>query len=68
VLVQPGGAEVWVDGDRWETTGGNERLLVQLAPGSHRVEVRRAGFQTFTRTIEVRPGETETLNVALSPQ
>ena len=68
VQVQPRGADVVIDGERWEGPGDDELLLVQLAPGSHRVEVRRSGYQTFTGTVDVRAGETETLNVSLSRQ
>lgn len=65
VRVQPADAEVWIDGERWETPDG-ARVLVQLVEGSHRVEVRKSGFRTFTSTIRVRSGETVTLNVSLS--
>ncbi len=68
VRVQPGGADVVIDGERWEGPEGEERLLVQLTPGPHRIEIRRQGYQTFSRTIDVRAGETETLNVSLSKQ
>ena len=55
-----------VDGERWEgpdTT--SERLLVQLAEGRHRVEVRKDGYQPYATDVEVRSGETATLNVSL---
>ena len=68
VRVQPGGADVVIDGERWEGPDGDERLLVQLSPGSHRIEVRRTGYQTFSRTVDVRSGETETLNISLTRQ
>ncbi|MEQ1760484.1 MAG: PEGA domain-containing protein [Vicinamibacterales bacterium] len=68
VRVQPGGADVLIDGERWDGPNGDERLLVQLAPGNHRLEVRREGFQTFTRTLEIRAGATETVNVSLTRQ
>ncbi len=66
--VQPGGADVVIDGERWEGPESSERLLVQLSPGPHRIEVSRSGYETFSLTIEVRGGETETLNVSLSRQ
>jgi hypothetical protein len=67
VRVQPADAEVLIDGDRWEATAG-ERVLVQLTPGSHRVEVRKSGFRTYSSTVTVRSGQTATVNVSLSPQ
>lgn len=66
VRVQPADAEVLIDGERWEASDG-ERVLVQLSEGSHRVEVRKSGYRTYTSTVRVRPGETVTLNVSLSP-
>jgi hypothetical protein len=68
VRVQPPGASVIVDGERWEgpeETG--ERLVVQLAEGHHRVEVRKDDYQPYTTEIQVRRGETTTLNVSLPP-
>jgi hypothetical protein len=66
IRVQPDDAEVLIDGERWEGTSGDERLVVQLAPGSHRVEVRKDGYRVFTTDVNVRPGETAPLNVSLS--
>jgi hypothetical protein len=66
VRVQPAGASILIDGERWEgsdTTG--ERLLVQLSEGRHRVEVQRDGYQPYATDVEVRSGETATLNVSL---
>jgi hypothetical protein len=63
--VQPGDAEVAIDGERWEAPGG-ERIVVQLSEGVHRVEVRKDGYRTYTSTVRIRAGDTTTLNVALS--
>ncbi len=67
IRVQPAGAEVFVDGERWDTSAGGDRLVLELAEGSHRVEVRKDGFRTYSSTVRVRPGDTVTLNVSLSP-
>jgi len=64
--VQPGGASVRIDGEAWESSGENERLVVQLGTGTHNVEIRKDGFRTYVTDITVRPGETTTLNVALT--
>jgi hypothetical protein len=68
IRVQPGDAEVFIDGDRWETPPTGERLTVQLSEGEHRIEIRRGGYRTYTSTIQVRRGETVPLNVSLSRQ
>jgi hypothetical protein len=65
IRVQPTDAEVLVDGERWMTPPGQERLVIQLSDGKHRVEVRKEGFEKFSTDIQVRRGETTTLNVSL---
>jgi hypothetical protein len=62
--VQPVDAEIVIDGERWDTPGG-ERIVVQLSEGTHRVEVRKDGYRPYTSTVRVRSGETTTLNVSL---
>jgi hypothetical protein len=67
VRVQPADAVVIIDGERWDSPEGGSRLIVQLAGGSHRIEVRKDGFKTYTSTFQVRPGETQSLNISLTP-
>ncbi len=67
VRVQPADAEVLIDGERWEATAG-ERVLVQLSAGQHRVEVRKAGYKPYSTTVDIRSGQTFTVNVSLSSQ
>jgi hypothetical protein len=66
VRVQPGDTEVFVDGERWEVSGSDQRLIIQLPAGEHRVEIRKSGFDPFTSTVVVRAGETVPVNVSLS--
>ncbi|HEX6463049.1 MAG TPA: PEGA domain-containing protein, partial [Vicinamibacterales bacterium] len=66
--VQPEDAVVTVDGQHWDNPQGGSRLTVQLAPGRHRIEVRKDGFRNYSSTIEIRPGEPQTLNISLTPQ
>jgi hypothetical protein len=65
VRVQPADAEIAIDGERWEAPGG-ERIVVQLSEGTHRIEVRKEGYRTYTSTVRVRAGETTQLNVSLT--
>jgi PEGA domain len=68
VRIQPANAEVLIDGERWRgPDGADERLIVQLAEGSHHVEVRKDGFRMFSTEIQIHGGETLPLNVSLSP-
>jgi hypothetical protein len=64
--VQPGEAEIQIDGERWPGPPGDERLVVQLPEGPHRVEIRKDGFQQFSGEVQVRRGETTPLNVSLA--
>jgi hypothetical protein len=64
--VQPADAEILIDGERWQTSDDRDRLVVQVTPGPHRIEVRKTGYDTYTSEVDVRPGETATVNVSLS--
>jgi len=68
IRVQPANAEVLIDGARWEGAAGDERLVVQVAPGVHHVEARSEGYRTYQSDITVRPGEASTVNISLSRQ
>lgn len=65
IQVRPPDAEVFIDGERWTGSEENAPLQVQLTPGTHRVEIRSAGRQAFSRTVTIRSGETTPLNVSL---
>jgi hypothetical protein len=65
IRVQPADAEVLIDGARWDGAAG-KALVVQLAAGSHRVEIRKDGYRPYTGEIDVRGGETSPINVSLS--
>jgi hypothetical protein len=64
--VQPGDAEVHLDGERWEGGLTNERLEVQLGAGLHRLEIRRDGYRSYFTDVTILNGQTRTLNVALT--
>jgi hypothetical protein len=64
--VQPGDAGVVVDGEPWRGPQTPDRIVIQLAEGPHRVRIEKAGFQTFAVDVELRAGETTSLNVQLT--
>ena len=66
IRVQPADAEIAIDGEPWKGPQGAERLVVHLASGAHRVEIRKEGFDPFVTVIEIKPGEVAVLNVSLS--
>ena len=67
IRVQPGDAVVVIDGEKWDSPEGGSRLSVQLAGGSHRVEVRKDGFKPYSATIQIHPGDAQALNISLPP-
>ena len=66
--VQPGDAEILIDGEKWEGGATDERLVVQLGAGMHRLEIRKEGYRNYFTDITVRGGATTTLNVAMTRQ
>jgi hypothetical protein len=64
IRVQPGDAMVLVDGEQWQSSG--DRLDIQVSPGEHRIEVRKDGYQPFSTTIRVAPGQTSPVNISLT--
>ncbi len=65
IRVQPAGADVFVDGERWVGPEAGERLDLQLGEGLHRIEVHKEGFKSYSGEVQVRRGERATLNVSL---
>jgi hypothetical protein len=63
--VRPADAEILVDGERWETTSGQEQIAIRLPEGRHRVEIRREGFARYVEDVLIRVNRGLTLNVGL---
>ena len=66
IRVQPGDAEVLIDGEPWRSAPGADRLVVHLSPGTHRIEIKKEGFDSFVTAVEIKRGETAVLNVSLT--
>jgi PEGA domain len=66
--VQPGDATVLVDGEPWSGPKTQDRLVIQLSEGPHRVRIEKPGFQAFVVDVDVRAGETTSFNVSLLGQ
>jgi hypothetical protein len=64
IFVQPAGAEVTIDAQRW-VSAEEGHFVVQVAVGTHHVEVTKSGYRRFVSDIEVRDGDTSPLNVSL---
>ena len=61
VNVRPADATVYVDG----AARGTGTTTVRLSSAPHRIEVRKAGFETWTRTVTPRPGYPQTVSARL---
>lgn len=65
--VQPPDADVLIDGEPWHGTAADQ-IGVDLSEGRHNVQVRKPGFVGYLTDVQVRRGETTTLDVTLRPQ
>jgi hypothetical protein len=65
IRVQPADADVMIDGERWTAPASADRLVVQLAEGRHHVDVSKDGFEKYSGDVQIRRGETATLNISL---
>jgi hypothetical protein len=65
--LQPADAEVLVDGTPWRGDGGN-RLTIDLSEGRHNIQIRKQGFIGYLTDVQIRRGETATLDVQLKTQ
>jgi hypothetical protein len=66
--VQPAAAEVRIDGERWEGSTGDAPLVVQIGPGTHRIDVRMDGYRPFSAEVVVNAGERTPVNISLTPE
>ena len=65
IRVQPGGAVILIDGEKWEGPNGPERLVVHLSEGTHKIEIQKEGYRPFVTEVRIRRGETVPLNISL---
>jgi hypothetical protein len=64
--VQPADATVTIDGRPWMTSEPGH-FIVQVAEGSHHVEVSKAGYRPFSTDVTLLIGNMTPLNVSLMP-
>ena len=68
IRVQPGEADVLIDGDTWRGPDAQDRLVVEVAEGPHTIEIRKPGYRGYVTQAQVRRGETTAINVSLRSQ
>jgi len=59
---------VWIDGQYvgyLKELKGDKKIM--LLPGQHEVSVRQAGYNNFTQTLVVEPGQVHTLHLQMTP-
>jgi hypothetical protein len=47
---------------------GQDRLLIELSEGRHNIQVRKSGFVGYLTDVQIRRGDTTTLEVRLKTQ
>jgi len=65
VRVQPAGATILVDGQKWTPPEDGDPITIDLHEGTHEIEIESEGLSTFRKSVRVRAGETVSLNVSL---
>lgn len=65
VGIQPGDADVILDGQKQSLPTGQERLIIQLPEGVHRLVIQKSGFSTYETDLQIRRGRTLAFNVSL---
>jgi PEGA domain len=67
LLPDPIDAQIYVDGEAWDAVDDQKELVLHLPSGWHAIEVRKAGYRTFSTRVELTEGQTTRLNVKLEP-
>jgi PEGA domain len=68
IQVQPADANVLIDGQPWPASPGQDTVILDLSEGRHVVQARKPGYVGYLTEVEVRRGETATVNVTLRTQ
>lgn len=68
VRVNPPDAVILIDGEVWDRSPGDSRFSIELTEGVHQIEIRKEGYGSYARTIDVYRGRVSTLNVGLTPR
>jgi hypothetical protein len=67
IRVMPADATILIDQQAWDRPRGDDRFSIELVEGPHHVEIRKAGYTTYVRTVDVPRGRSVVVNVALAP-
>jgi hypothetical protein len=68
VSSTPSGASVYLNGDFKGVTPQDDHLdVINLAPGSYTVGLKRSGYEDYTTTVTIQAGKLVQMNAALQP-
>jgi hypothetical protein len=68
VSSAPSGASVYLNGDYRGVTPPDDSLdIVNLAPGSYTIVVKKSGYQDYSTTVTIQAGKTVQMNAPLQP-
>ncbi|WP_292731040.1 PEGA domain-containing protein [Methanoculleus sp.] len=65
IWTAPSGASVYVDGEYLGETDDVEDLIVQVSPGSRKLEIYKQGYEAYLEYLYIGSGETVTRDVLL---
>lgn len=65
IRVQPADAQILVDGERWNSPEGQDRVMIDVPEGRHTIEIQKPGYRSYLTDVDVRRGQTTPLNVSL---
>lgn len=66
IEATPGGAQVYIDDEPKASTSPEGRVrFSELAPGEHVVRLSLAGYRDYEQKVELKPGQTSTVNTTL---
>jgi hypothetical protein len=66
IRVTPGDATLLIDGERWAGPDGNDRLIVQVTPGRHKIEAEKDGYTRFVTEVDATRDQTTTVNISMA--
>ena len=68
IRVQPADADVLIDGQPWPASAGQDAVVLDLSEGRLVVQALKPGYVGYLTEVDVRRGETATVNVTLRAQ
>lgn len=67
IRVQPAGVTILIDGERWEGPNDfDDRMIVQLPVGHHKVEAEKKGYRQFITEIDISADRTSNLTISMA--